>query len=629
MPDPAPRSAPRTYLIHDGSLDPESLTPLPARLRPELLPWAQRSVPPGNARVLLWLPDEPVRELLATARDRAWAVAVLPHPEATTAQRALGAKGRVADLIEHYAAADPVDTNLLTCNGQVVLATATVGETLAVRPHEADQAPSRWQVFRLALQRLHRLHLDLYQITTAKEQKVQLAALGMVVAEHRQRTLFGRGLLDGFRHDDGRLGLLILAPRCILGYLWFLLRLLLPRRVDQAHLPPSVGLIRSRRILIESARGIDYTVDGRRIAAKRIELGLDEPPIRLLPAPDRRSTAPAHQDKDSLRLGTIPRNATARNLIGRRVPVFPRAAEEDFRDLFITLRENARVSSPFLVLTVLSVLLALSGLYANSAPVIIGAMILAPLMAPIVSLSMGLARADSALIRDSIQTLALGIGTGLSCAMLAAWVMPLTYLTAEMQARMSPTLLDLSVAVVSGIAGAYAHAREDLARNLAGVAIAVALVPPLSVAGIGLGWGNWSMAGGALLLFTANLVGICLAAGATFLVLGFAPFRVARRGLAFMLAVSSLVVGPLYFAFMDLVDQAHIAQGVPTGRLQLEDRQVEVRLLNVRTGEPPLVRVVVASPTPLEPRQLDALKGLIAQRIGRDLILDTQVQLRR
>ena len=78
--------------------------------------------------------------------------------------------------------------------------------------------------------------------------------------------------------------------------------------------------------------------------------------------------------------------------------------------------------------------------------------------------------------------------------------MPIDNLTAEMQSRISPTLLDLAVAVVSGIAGAYAHAKEEIAKSLAGVAIAVALVPPLSVAGIGVGWGDWDMASGAFLL---------------------------------------------------------------------------------------------------------------------------------
>ncbi len=179
----------------------------------------------------------------------------------------------------------------------------------------------------------------------------------------------------------------------------------------------------------------------------------------------------------------------------------------------------------------MSTLLALTGLYANSAPVIIGAMILSPLMSPIISLAMGLARTELHLIRNSLRTLAFGVGAGLFCAICFAWLMPNESLTAEMQSRISPTLLDLAIAVVSGVAGAYAHAKEEIAKSLAGVAIAVALIPPLNVVGIGVGWAEWEMARGAGLLFISNIVGISLAATVTFLALWFAPFKRTQKGL--------------------------------------------------------------------------------------------------
>ena len=98
------------------------------------------------------------------------------------------------------------------------------------------------------------------------------------------------------------------------------------------------------------------------------------------------------------------------------------------------------------------------------------------------------------MIRSSVKTVGVGIAWGLGCAVLLAWLMPFDVATDEMKSRMSPNLLDLFIAVISGVAGAYAHAKDEIAKSLAGVAIAVALVPPLSVAGIGLGWGYWHMA---------------------------------------------------------------------------------------------------------------------------------------
>jgi len=207
--------------------------------------------------------------------------------------------------------------------------------------------------------------------------------------------------------------------------------------------------------------------------------------------------------------------------------------------------------------------------------------------------------------------------------------MPLENITPEMRARLSPTLLDLSVAVISGIAGAYAHAKEEIAKSLAGVAIAVALVPPLSVAGIGFGWGDWSMAKGASLLFITNLVGISLAASATFLVMGFAPFKLAKKGLAISLLLMAVITVPLYIAFVDLVEQGRIMREIPTGQIDLSGQRVGLRIVKVRTGRPPLVRVVLSASRQLNEGDVEALKQLISERIGRPVLLEAQLNLRR
>jgi uncharacterized hydrophobic protein (TIGR00271 family) len=385
----------------------------------------------------------------------------------------------------------------------------------------------------------------------------------------------------------------------------------------------------SDRVTLETPKQVDYSLDGEPHSAKRIEFRILEQRMRVLPGPALAQREEQRQAKDSIKMNHLPVDETARQLVEVPLPLFSHASEEEYRDLFVALRAQAALGSPYLVLMVLSMLLALTGLYGNSAPVIIGAMILAPLMAPIVSLAMGLARTEVSLIRNSLQTLLVGIGTGLFCAVAVAWLMPLEILTTEMQARLSPTLLDLSVAVISGVAGAYAHAKESIAKSLAGVAIAVALVPPLSVAGIGLGWGDWAMARGASLLFLTNLVGISLAASVTFLVMGFAPFRLAKKGLAVTLLVMAAIVGPLYIAFVDLVEQGRILRMIPTGDIRLSDTPVGLRILEVRTGTPPLVRVILSSSRRLDEQHVDALKQLIQERTGRRILLEAQLNLRR
>lgn len=209
------------------------------------------------------------------------------------------------------------------------------------------------------------------------------------------------------------------------------------------------------------------------------------------------------------------------------------------------IRQNAMLTQPFVVLLTLSVLIGAFGLYLNSGPVIIGAMILAPFMAPIVSLSMGIVRLDKRLISQSTRTIGISIGLSLLLGLVFAWLLPLGHLTEQMSSRTHPNLLDLGVAILSGIAAAYVVNREDLAQSLAGVAIAVALVPPLTVAGIGLGWGDWSMFSGAFLLFMANLVGIVFAAGVLFYMLGYSFLRYMKTAMLYKLLMLAVIIVPL------------------------------------------------------------------------------------
>lgn len=312
-------------------------------------------------------------------------------------------------------------------------------------------------------------------------------------------------------------------------------------------------------------------------------------------------------------------------LITEPMPLIHHAATEEFRELFLILRENARASEVFLTLMVLATLLAAVGLFADSAPVIIGAMILAPLMAPIISLSMGVLRQDERLLAESLRTLCLGMGLALLCSVLLSWLVPLETVNEQIAARLQPTLLDLAVAVISGIAGAYAHARAEVAKSLAGVAIAVALVPPLAVTGMGIGWLDWQVFSGALLLFLTNLAGIVLAAALTFLFLGYSPFGRARRGLLLSLVLVLLVSVPLALGFMRMVDE-HRIQRTLTG-WELGD--VLLQEVRVRPGEPMHLQVRLLSPRALEDAELDELKQAIEQRLQRPVLLEVVIAILR
>ncbi|MEP4146437.1 MAG: TIGR00341 family protein [Halioglobus sp.] len=618
------------YLLHDSSFEAERASSWLQEAPVSLVPFADRDTIAADSRVLLWLGDEQIRDLAALALERQWLIGLLPHPDARQACVALGVKGDPALLLEHYQTVEPIGADALTCNGELVFSSVVIGSVLSLRPYDINRPQTSWSLLRGALKGLGQLSLGSYKLTTAKEQVINLAALGMVGVAHTQSSLVGRRFDDNLSIADGRVSLLAIAPRSILAYLWFMLRLILPGKISLSALPGSLALVQSQSLHLEAQNGFEYLLDGKPVHAAQLELVVQTERLCLLPGPalEPREDATA-SSKETLRLNHVPVDSAARAMTGKHLPLFNHASEEEYRELFVSLRDNATPSSSFQVLMVLSVMLALAGMYANSAPVIIGAMILAPLMAPIVSLAMGLARSEPNLIKGSVQTLVIGIAWGLGCAVLLAWLMPFDIATDEMKSRMSPTLLDLLIAVISGIAGAYAHAKDEIAKSLAGVAIAVALVPPLSVAGIGLGWGDWHMARGALLLLTTNLVGISLAASATFLVLGFAPFTRARRGLGVSLMIAAIVSVPLYIAYDHLIERSRLQERVPAGEFRLLDQNVHVGEVTVTLAEPVLVSVVVSSAERLENTHLDELKRMIGDELDREILLDAQLNIRR
>ena len=151
--------------------------------------------------------------------------------------------------------------------------------------------------------------------------------------------------------------------------------------------------------------------------------------------------------------------------------------------------------------------IAALGLLQSSAPVIIGAMLISPLMGPIVSMGVALARVDPRRFRTAALALVIGALLSVLASTLIVWASPLKDVTPEILARTQPTLLDLVVALLSGFVGAYLSINRK-GGAIAGVAIATSLMPPLAVVGYGLATAAWDIAGGALLLFLTNVVAI-------------------------------------------------------------------------------------------------------------------------
>jgi uncharacterized hydrophobic protein (TIGR00271 family) len=244
------------------------------------------------------------------------------------------------------------------------------------------------------------------------------------------------------------------------------------------------------------------------------------------PEPDEADDTPLGRD-----LAGMTRRVVAQ-WIQRRPPEAEERAE--LRDkLYFEGPSSAVRLVRFQVLMLFASIIASVGVVAESTAVVIGAMLIAPLMVPLMGTAYGVTMGWMRRTRRCAAVALGGIATGVLTGAIVGSVVPravnITSNT-EILARIAPTTVDLAIAVAAGAAGAYALTRRDVSDSLPGVAVAISLVPPLTV--VGLCWQQraWSAGNGALLLFLTNATAILVAGGATFLVVGAAPLQRVSAG---------------------------------------------------------------------------------------------------
>ena len=256
-----------------------------------------------------------------------------------------------------------------------------------------------------------------------------------------------------------------------------------------------------------------------------------------VPANDSRGTADASQVTETGRPSSV---------IGRDLDPAQRAAILD--DLFFEDDRRVPYLFRFTALMVFSSSIAALGLMNDSTAVVIGAMLVAPLMTPIMAYAAALVQAWTTRLLTSFTIVASGAAIGIFMGWFWALLIPRvgsdTPIPAEVMARTAPNFADLGIAILAGAAGAYVTVRSEAGSALPGVGIAVALVPPLASVGVTLAADRSDLARGAMLLFLTNFAAIALAAGITFALAGFiAPRkRIRQQSLAIVMAVAAVLV---------------------------------------------------------------------------------------
>ena len=210
----------------------------------------------------------------------------------------------------------------------------------------------------------------------------------------------------------------------------------------------------------------------------------------------------------------------------------PPVTKERRAEVQISLRDSSDGGFDYYVLVVLSGAIATFGLLTDSAATIIGAMLVAPLMSPILGIGLASIRGDTVLLRNAAWALTFGALLSVLLSFILTlfndWLpfVSLQELPGEVLARTRPSPIDFGIALAGGLAASFALAQPNLSAALPGVAIATALMPPLCTIGVGLALGRWDdVSSGALLLFLTNAVTIASSAIFVFLALGFVPRR--------------------------------------------------------------------------------------------------------
>lgn len=569
--------------------------------------------------VIAYLSDGPLKEFILKATEKKISLAVLPHPENQFTLKGLGITGKLSEVIKEILDDEKCENlDLLFCNGQLVFQAVNIGDVFALTPNPVkNNFTTEVFSFLRNLRRIPSLSHRSFLLSSGGEKIIHTSALGMIAVEHPLNSVVSKRLVTTTSIDDGMFHLLIISPHNVVELLWFLGRSLMPRKKPMENLPSFIGQIKTSQLTITNEEEIEYTVDGVKHTGKDIEIKVEAGRL-LLRQKSIHTSLEGKDTKKSYKTGRLPTGEKREELTKRKLPLFPRATTEEFQDLFKVLRQNGKITAPYIIMMILSTLIATFGLFGNSSPVIIGAMILAPIITPIVSFAMGMVRYDVNMLKTGIVTILAGTVVSLIFAAGVSMIIPLKVLTSEIDARLSPTLLDMGIAVASGVAAAYAHAEKGIAKSLAGVAIAVALVPPLSVAGIGIGWWDWEVFSGAFLLYLTNLAGIIMFAGITFLVLGFAPFRRARMGLVYTLLIIILVMVPLSLSFERIKEEASITRELEGSKFE----DVFLKDVKVRFGKRLVVSVKLVSSEAIQPEDMQIIKQQIEEKIEREITLE-------
>lgn len=374
---------------------------------------------------LLWIEQKDYPQVLLFADQKKMSLGFLPINGDDPCQlfKNLDLPNNFDDCLEIALHEEPLFIDLISCNNQIVTNGVNLENQTTMNEFMDDAREcTGWNKVQFKIKRfIHAFSLTPHPVTltTAKGKTVSTAITGMVLLDFHKSGALNSLFKDSVSLRDRRISVVLFAPQSILSYLQLSSTALIASQ--KKNLPQQLGYIRTASLTITTRVDTHYLVNNKPLTTRELVIGTLSEGVRVNAGDKFRESQKYIDDKENVICDQLPQQESRIKYLESTLPFFTHALESDFKDLFLSLKTSANINNTYVLLMVLSTLLATLGLFLNSPSVVIGAMVLAPLMAPIISLSMGVLRSDDDLSRRSFVTLFTGmfIALALSASMAA------------------------------------------------------------------------------------------------------------------------------------------------------------------------------------------------------------------
>lgn len=316
-------------------------------------------------------------------------------------------------------------------------------------------------------------------------------------------------------------------------------------------------------------------------------------------------------NKNNITLGL---SNTLKHLLLNRFNWFTNKAGDN--EIKRRISENVSLTGSTPWILIFAILTASIGLNINSPAVIIGAMLISPLMGPIMGAGLGVAIYDFSLFKHALLNLALATVISLVVSTLYFMISPLREAQSELLSRISPSIWDVLIALFGGFAGVIGITRKETSNVIPGVAIATALMPPVCTAGYGIATGQWNFVAGALYLYAINCVFICLSTIIGMRVLKLQRFsfentKIEKKVKIILLLITLATAVPSAYLTVDLV-RNEIFKSTVTKFIYTEFNNDETQVANLKINPDTRTVDIALIGSYVTPKTLDQIKSKLA-----------------